>query len=160
MKNLLADDVRTQHEKSFATIKGIVEAFPEDKWLIPHGDDYYIPCRIAYHLAIFIDGAVAGGFSDPDFRTRVPFGDWHDATAETLPSKSKFLAYYDEVIARANKALATLDDENVKAPNEPERARMGATHLGGFMGVMRELAAHTGELNKMLIENGLDDIWV
>jgi len=26
--------------------------------------------------------------------------------------------------------------------------------------MMRELSDHTGELNKMLIENGLPDVWV
>jgi len=160
MSNLLANDVRTLHEKCFATIRGIVEAFPEEKWLVPHGDDYYIPSRIAYHLAVFIDGAVAGGFADPDFRSKAPFGAWHEGTAETLPDKTKLLAYYDEVIERANKALAAIDDDRVVAPIEPERARMGQTQLAGYMYVMRELSAHTGELNKMLIENGLDDIWM
>ena len=46
MSNLLADDVRKVHERSFATIREIAEAFPEDKWLKPHADDYYIPSRI------------------------------------------------------------------------------------------------------------------
>ena len=38
-------------------------------------------------------------------------------------------------------------------------SRFGKTKIGAHMMTMRELSAHTGELNKMLIENGLDDIW-
>ena len=159
MSNLLADDVRKVHERSFATIREIAEAFPEDKWLKPHGDDYYIPSRIAYHIANFIDGAVAGGFSDPDFRSKAPFGSWIEGTAETLPNKADFIAYLDGVIARANAELAKLDDAAVTAATEPAKARMGATQVGAFMGVMREVAAHTGEMNKMLVEDGVDDIW-
>ena len=159
MSNPLADDVRKMHERSFATIRDIAEAFPEDKWLKAHGDDYYIPSRIAYHIANFIDGAVGGGFKDPDFRNKAPFGSWIEGTAETLPGKAAFITYLDEVIARANAELAKLDDAAVTGPSEPEKARMGATQVGAFMSVMREVAAHTGEMNKMLVEDGIDDIW-
>ena len=160
MSNILADDVRSQYDKAFATIRGIVEAFPDDKWLVPHGDEYYIPCRIVYHLAVFIDSQIGGGYKDPDFNAKVPFGAWHKATAETLPDKKAFAAYYDEVIGRAQKELAALDDDAVVAPIEPERARFGATQIGAHLLMMRELSAHTGELNKMLIENGKDDVWI
>ena len=159
MSKVLADDLRVQYDKAFETIGGIVEAFPEDKWLVPHGDEYYIPCRIAYHLAIFIDGMVADGFKDPDFRAKVPYGDWKTGTAETLPDKGAFAAYYKEVIGRAKNVLAALDDDAVTAMQGPEMSRFGKTKIGAHMMTMRELSAHTGELNKMLIENGLDDIW-
>jgi len=157
---MLANDVRGQYDKAFATIRGIVEIFPEDKWLVPHGDEYYIPCRIAYHLAVFIDSLIAGGSKDPDFNKKLPFGAWHEGTSETLPDKAKFLPYFNEAAARAQKALEGLEDSAVIAENEPERARFGATQLGMHLYFMRELSAHTGELNKMLIENGLDDVWV
>ena len=159
MSTVLADDLRVQYDKAFGTIEGIIEAFPEDKWLVPHGDEYYIPCRIAYHVAIFIDGMVAGGFKDPDFREKVPFGDWKNATAETLPGKDALAAYYKEVIGRAQSVLAVLDDDAIMAMQSPELLRFAKTKLGAHMMTMRELSAHTGELNKMLIENGLDDIW-
>jgi len=159
MSDILANDVRTQYEKAFATIKGIVEAFPEDKWLVPHGDVYYIPSRIAYHLASFIDGLIAGGYSDPDFRSKLPFGAWIDGTPETLPNKKAFIGYYDEVIGRANKVLSALDDAKVTEQLPADMARFGATQIGAHLRNMRELSAHTGELNKMLIENGIDDIW-
>ena len=160
MSDLLANDVRTQYDKAFATIKGIAEAFPEDKWLVPHGDEYYIPSRIAYHVATFIDGLIAGGYADPDFRSKLPFGAWHDGTAKTLPDKKAFIGYYDQVVARAQKALSAIDDAGVTAQMDPERARFGATQVGAHLYNMRELSAHTGELNKMLIENGIDDVWV
>lgn len=160
MSNILSDDVRTKYEKAFATIRGIAEAFPEERWLEPHGDVYYIPSRIAYHLAVFIDGFVAGGMKSPDFREKLPFGSWHEGTAATLPDKKAFLSYYEEVVGRAQKVLEGLDDNAVTAPIEPERVRMGATQIGAHMQAMRELSAHSGELNKMLIENGKDDIWV
>ena len=159
MSDLLANDVRKLYDRSFDTISGILDVFPESKWMEPHGDEYYIPSRIAYHLAEFIDGAVAGGFSDPEFKNKLPFGDWHNATAETLPGKDALVAYYNEAVGRAKKALATLDDDGVTALLPPEMARMGATRVGAHMGIMRELSAHTGELNKMLIENGIDDVW-
>jgi len=160
MSDILANDVRTKYGHAFATVRGIAEAFPEDKWLTPHGDEYYIPSRIAYHLTGFIDSFVAGGYKDPDFNAKQPFGSWRDGTPETLPSKSAFLPYYDEVIARAQKELASLDDAAITAVIEQERARFGATQIGLHLMIMREISAHTGELNKMLIENGLDDIWV
>ena len=159
MSDILANDVRKQYNRAFDTIKGILDVFPESKWLEQHGDEYYIPSRITYHLAEFIDGAVAGGFKDPDFKEKLPFGDWHQSTAETLPGKSELITYYNEVIERAKKMLDAIDDESVTALLPPEMARMGASQIGAHMGVMRELSAHTGELNKMLIENGLDDIW-
>jgi len=159
MSDVLANDVRVKYQKAFDTIRGILEAFPEDKWLVAHGDEYYIPSRIAYHLAEFIDGAVAGGFKDPDFKNKLPFGDWHHSTAETLPGKAALAAYFEEAVARATKALDAIDDESVTALLPPEMARMGATQLGAHLGVMRELSAHTGEMNKMLIENGIDDVW-
>ena len=159
MSTILADDLRVQYDKAFETVGGIIEAFPEDKWLVPHGDEYYIPCRIAYHIAVFIDGMVADGFKDPDFRAKVPFGDWKIGTAETLPDKSALAAYYKEVIGRAKNVLAALDDDAVTAMQAPEMSRFGTTKIGAHMMTMRELSAHTGELNKMLIENGQDDIW-
>ena len=159
MSTILADDVRTQYDKAFETVEEIIKAFPEDKWRVAHDDDYYIPCRIAYHIAVFIDGFVADGFKDPDFREKVPFGDWKTATADTLPEKAAFAAYYKEVIARAKNVLAALDDDAVTATQPPEMSRFAKTKIGAHMMTMRELSAHTGELNKMLIENGLDDIW-
>ena len=159
MSTILTDDVRAQYDKALETVGAIIEAFPEDKWLAEHGDEYYIPCRIAYHIAVFIDGMVADGFKDPDFRTKVPFGDWKTATAEMLPDKSTFAVYYNGVITRAKNVLAALDDDAIMAMEEPKMSRFANTKIGAHMMTMRELSAHTGELNKMLIENGLDDIW-
>jgi len=130
MSNKLADDVRAQYERAFATVRGIIEAFPEEKWLTPHGDEYYIPSSIAYHIASFIDGAVAGGFKDPDFRSKLPYGEWHGITPDRLPAKGALLSYYDEAIARARAALSIIDDGSVVALLPPEMARMGASHLG------------------------------
>ena len=159
--DILTNDVKKQYDRSFATLRAIIEAFPEDKWLAEHGDEYYIPSRIAYHLAVFIDGFVAEGMkNDPDFRDNRPFGSWKDGTAATLPGKAALLGYYDESVARAEAILDKLDDAAVVAAIEPERARMGESNLGAHMYVMREIADHTGELNKMLIENGIDDIWM
>ena len=159
MSTILADDVRNQYDKAFATVEGILDAFPDDKWLVPHGDEYYIPCRIAYHVAVFIDGMVAEGSKDPDFRAKLPFGDWKTGTAETLPARAALTAYYKEAVGRAKTVLSALDDDAIVALQPPESSRFGKTKLGAHMMVMRELSAHTGELNKMLIENGLDDIW-
>ncbi|MDR3122019.1 MAG: hypothetical protein LBU58_11915 [Clostridiales bacterium] len=141
-------------------MRGIAEAFPESKWKEPHGNVYYIPSRIAYHLAVFIDWQLARGYKDPDFSSKLPYGAWMEATAETLPDKKAYLTYLDAAIERAQKVLATLDDDNVTAPTEPDRARFGANQMGVHLYNMRELSAHTGELNKMLIENGIDDVWV
>ena len=160
MSDIIANDVRTSYEKAFTTIKKIAEAFPEDKWLAIHGDEYYIPSRIAYHLAGFIDGMIAGGNKDPEFRSKMPFGSWYDGTAETLPGRDAFIAYLDGAVGRANAALASLDDAGLTAQVDPEKARFGATQIAVHLHAMRELSAHTGELNKMLIENGMDDIWV
>ena len=159
MSDLLANDVRNMFDRSFATVRAIIEAFPEDKWLKPHGDEYYIPSSIAYHIASFMDGAVAGGRKDPDFVAKLPFGEWHGITADRLPSKSALLAYYDEAEARSKKALADITDADVSKALPPEMARFGATQLGAYIAWVREIAAHTGEMNKMLIENGIDDIW-
>ena len=159
MSDLLANDVRNMFDKAFATVRGIFEIFPEDKWLVPHGDEYYIPSSIAYHIATFLDSMVAGGYKDPDFKAKQPFGDWHGITVDRLPSKSAFLEYYYGVEARAKQALSTISDADVTAALPPEMARMGATQLGAYLGWIREVADHTGEMNKMLIENGIDDIW-
>lgn len=159
MSNALANDVRNMFDRAFATVKGIIEIFPEDKWLAPHGDDYYIPSSIAYHIASFMDGAVAGRFKDPDYRTSLPFGEWHGITPDRLPGKAALLAYYIEVEDRCKKALAGITDDEVTAALPPEMARMGATQLGAYLGWMREISDHTGEMNKMLIENGIDDVW-
>ena len=159
MSSILANDVRAQYDKSFSTIRDIVEIFPKNKWLEPHGDEYYIPCRIAYHLAIFIDRMVANGFQDPDFTSKLPYGSWTEATANDLPDKTTFLSYYDEVIGRAQEVLAFLDDDILSVALEPERAWMGTSQIGAHLYSMRELSAHTGELNKMLIENGVHDVW-
>jgi len=159
MSMILADDVRNQYNRAFETVELIIAAFPEDKWLVAHDDDYYIPSRIAYHIAQFIDGFVADGFKDPAFREKAPFGDWKTGTAETLPKKAPFAVYYKEVVARAKNVLAAMDDDAVTAAMPEEMARFAATKVGSHMMIMRELSAHTGELNKMLIENGIDDIW-
>ena len=159
MSDILANDVRKIFDRTFATARAIFEVFPEDKWLVPHGDEYYIPSSIAYHIASFIDGAVAGGFKDPEFRSKLPFGEWHGITPDRLPGKGAFLAYYDEVEARAKNALSAITDADVTAALPPEMARMGATQLGAYLAWVREVADHTGEMNKMLIENGIDDIW-
>ena len=160
MSNVVANDVRDKYDKAFATIRGILDAFPEDKWLTPHGDEYYIPCRIAYHLAVFIDGIIAGNFSNPDFAASLPFGNWKEGTADTFPDKKTFIPYFEEAVAKGNEALAALTDEALFVPFEPDKARFGATPVGMHLSFMRELSDHTGELNKMLIENGLEDVWI
>ena len=159
MNNLMANDVKAQYDRAFATIRGIVEAFPEGKWLEPHGDAYYIPCRIAYHLAVFTDRFLAGGYKDPDFNAKLPFGNWMEATAGTLPGKPAYLSYYDTVIEKAKKELAGLDDGILASPIAPEMIRLGSSQMGVHVYAMRELSAHTGELNKMLVEDGEDDVW-
>lgn len=160
MSELLLNDVRRQYDMVFRTLRMIVETFPEDRWLEPHGDIYYIPCRLAYHLAVVIDNHVAGGFKDKDFASKLPYGKWIEAKAEDLPPKAEFLVYLDAVLDRAEKALAVLDDSTLTEPMEPERARMGTTQLGRHLYMMRELSDHTGELNKMLIEDGHEDVWI
>ena len=160
MSEVLANDVRLQYQKTFTTIRRIVETFPEDQWLQPHGDEYYLPCRIAYHLAVVIDNYVAGGYKDKDFASKLPYGKWSEATAEILPNKAEFMVYFSAVLGRADRALATLNDEILLSPLEPERTWMGGTQMALHLYMMRELSDHTGELNKMLIENGLSDVWV
>lgn len=159
MSDLMAKDVISQYDRAFATIRGIVEAFPEDAWRKPHGDIYYIPSRIAYHLAVFTDRFTAAGYKDPDFASKLPFGAWMEATPETLPDRAAFLAYFDGVVAKAKEALSGLDDEALASPPAQEVSRLGASQAGVHVYSMRELSAHTGELNKMLIENGIDDVW-
>lgn len=160
MSDILANDVKLHYERTFATLRGIAEAFPKDRWLEPHGDEYYIPSRIAYHLASYIDRQMTDGYKDKDFDSKCPFGVWIKGDAGTLPDKDAYLAYYDEVIARAREKLAALDDDALLAPAEPERARLGASQLGLHLYMMREVCAHIGELNKMLIEDGQDDVWI
>ena len=160
VNDALPNEIRMFYTKTFATIRGIVDAFPEDKWLQPHGCDYYLPSRIAYHLAVVIDGQVAGGSDDPDFRSKLPYGLWMEATAETLPNKQAFITYLNEVIERADQVLNSLNSENLFAPADPERPWRGSSQLSVLIYCLREIAAHTGELNKMLIENGIDDVWV
>jgi hypothetical protein len=160
MSQLLANDLRTHYKGAFDTVRGIVEAFPKDRWLEPHGDIYYIPCRIAYHLAGFIDGFVAGGIRDKDFFAKQPYGKWSEAKAEDLPDRDAFLSYLGGVLARAEQELAGLDDEYLTSPVEPEKARLGASQIGTHLYFMREISDHTGELNKMLIEDGGEDVWI
>ena len=159
MSEILANDLRMQYKKTFSTIRGIVEAFSEERWREPHGDVYYIPCRMAYHLAVVIDSHIVGGFRDKDFAANLPYGKWSDAQAENLPDKTEFLAYFSGVLSRAEKANAALNDEGLMSPIEPERAWMGTTQMGMHLYMMRELSDHTGELNKMLIEDGGQDVW-
>ena len=163
MSEKLLSDIKLQYERTFDTIRKIVEIFPENRWLRPHGDEYYIPSRIAYHIAEFIDGQIGGGFKDPEFFEKLPFGPWFKATVEELPDKNALTTYLDESIARAQKALADADSDVLMLPVEQERAwmaeRMGATRLGAHVYIIRELSAHTGEMNKMLVENGLEDVW-
>jgi hypothetical protein len=160
MSEILANDVRTQYKKAFQTIRGIVEAFPEERWLKPHGHDYYLPCRIAYHLAVVIDNHLAGGFKDKEFSAKLPYGRWTEATAEILPDRKEYLAYFDSAVGRAVKVLDSIADEDLSLPIEPERAWMGASRMGAYLYLLRELSDHTGELNKMLIENGVPDVWI
>ena len=160
MSDIAANDVRDRYDKAFATVRGILETFPEEQWLKPHGDEYYIPCRIAYHLAVFIDGYIGGNSGNPDFAAKLPYGNWKEATAETLPDKKTFVPYFEEAVKKGQKALATLTDESLLTPVAPDRVRFGATTVGMHLQFMRELSAHTGELNKMLVENGLEDVWI
>lgn len=160
MSELLSNDIHRQYDMVFRTLRKIVETFPEDRWLEPHGDVYYIPCRIAYHLAVVIDNHVAGGFKDKDFASNLPYGKWIEAKAEDLPLKAEFIAYLNAVLDRAEKALSALDDNTLAQPIEPERARVGGAQIGLHLYMMRELSAHTGELNKMLIEDSREDVWI
>jgi len=157
----MSDDVRFQMDKTMATIRTIVEVFPKEQWLKIQGpDSYYIPCRIAYHLAVVIDRMVAGGFKDPDFTAKLPYGAWMEATAETLPNQEDLLVYLDATIARAKQELTAMDDATLASPIEEARGWMGASQLGAILYALRELSDHTGELNKMLLDNGVSDIWI
>lgn len=158
--DILSNDLRAQYKKAFQTILGIVDAFPETRWLEPHGDEYYIPCRIAYHIAVVIDKHVAGGFRDKDFEVSLPYGRWIDAKAENLPGKKEFQAYLAGILSRAEQALSHVSGGDFTNPVEPERSWVGATQFGLHLYLMRELSDHTGELNKMLIEDGAQDVWI
>ena len=160
MSEILANDLRAQYKGVFGTIRGIIEAFPEDRWLTPHGDVYYIPCRIAYHLACVIAKQIAGGFKDKDFAAKLPYGNWIEAKAEDLPDKKEFLSYFNGVLGKAEKVLPTLNDDALTSPIEAERAWLGTSQMGLHLYMMRELSDHTGELNKMLIEDGKQDVWI
>lgn len=156
----MTNDLRAQYGKAFRTIRQIAQAFSDDRWREPHGDVYYIPSRIAYHLAAVIDKQVAGGFRDKDFALKLPYGNWMEAKAEDLPGREEFLAYFDAAVQRAEKDLNTLNDEDMTAPIEQERAWIGASQMGAHLYLMREISDHTGELNKMLIEDGGEDVWI
>ena len=161
MSDILVKDIRLQFGKALDTLRGIAEAFPADRWLEIHGDDeFYIPSRIAYHAASYIDFRMMGGSNDPDFNAHLPFGPWMDATAKTLPSKADFLGYYDGLYPRIQEMLTALTDQSLSDPLEPEMPHYGATRLGLYLYMLRELSAHAGELNKMLVEDGLQDVWV
>ena len=161
MTNLsIIDDIRAIYQKSFATVRAIVETFPEDKWLVPHSDEYYIPSRIAYHIATFISRHFAGGMNDPEFHAKLPYGYWMDATSETLPNKRDFLVYYNAIIEKAEETLAALGEDTIHEPSDPARAWIGESYIGILVYCLREIADHTGELNKMLVENGFDDIFI
>ncbi|NLV50609.1 MAG: hypothetical protein GXY20_07950 [Clostridiales bacterium] len=160
MSDIMAKDLREQYRKTFSTVRKIVETFPEERWREPHGDIYYIPCRIAYHIALVIDRFIADGYKDRDFQAKVPYGNWAEAKAEALPDRAEFLAYYDGIIARAEKVLADISDEALKAPLPQEISFFAESLIGLHMCMMREISDHTGELNKMLVDNGLEDVWV
>ena len=160
MSEILANDVRLQYQRAFQTIRKIAEAFPESRWREPHGHEYYIPCRIAYHLAVVIDSMVAGGSEGQDLKAKLPYGNWMEATAKDLPDRSSFLAYFDAVIGRAEGALTSLNDEFLLSPMDARWAWIGASQMGMHLYMMRELSDHTGELNKMLTEDGVPDVWV
>lgn len=160
MNDVLSNDVRAQYRKTFQTIRKIAEDFPEDRWREPHGHVYYIPCRIAYHLAVVIDNHIAGGFKDKDFSAKLPYGRWSEAKAENLPDRNEYLTYFDGVLGRAEMILAVLTDDILMSQLEPERAWMGTSQMGLHLYMMRELSDHTGELNKMLIEDGIPDVWI
>jgi hypothetical protein len=111
-------------------------------------------------LAVVIDSQIASGFKDKDFTAKLPYGKWIEAKVENLPERNEFLAYFDGALSRAEKVLATLDDDSLTSQVEPERAWLGTSQMGVHLYMMRELSAHTGELNKMLIEDGKQDVWI
>jgi len=152
MGNVLSDEIRAYYTKVFNTITGVVADFPDDKWLVPHGDDYYIPSRIAYHIAQVIGGGLGG-------LTEAPWGRWIESGADTLPDKAAFLPYLDKCIGKAKEAISSLTDEDLSKPGDKDKPWLGAIGLGKHLTMMREISAHTGELNKMRIEDGLEDIW-
>jgi hypothetical protein len=160
MSAILSNDLRLQCGKAFRTLRGIVEVFPVSRWREPHGDEYYIPCRIAYHLAAVIGFYAAGGSKDKDFFAKLPYGRWIDAKADDLPGQAEFLVYLDAVLVRAEQELSKLTDSDLYLPIDPERAWAGSSNLGLYLFFLRELSDHTGELNKMLIENGVQDVWI
>jgi len=161
MSDILANDVRLQFNKALDTLRGIAEVFPAERWLEVHGDDvFYIPSRIAYHAASYIDFQMMGGIKDPDFDAKLPYGSWRNGTAQTLPSKEAFLSYYDGLYPRIQEMLNALTDESLSAPLEPERPHYGKSLLSVYLYMLRELGAHEGELNKMLVDNGIEDVWV
>jgi len=94
------------------------------------------------------------------FQANLPFGSVREATIETLPKKEDFAPYLAEAVGRAQEALAALDDEFLTSPLDEQRAWLGGSQMAVYLYFLRELSVHSGELNKMLVENGIDDIWV
>ena len=88
------------------------------------------------------------------------YGKWTEAKSEQLPDRKEFLAYFDAVLERAGIALANINDDILMLPIEQERAWMGVIQMGVHLYMFRELSDHTGELNKMLIEDGGQDVWI
>ena len=95
-----------------------------------------------------------------DFAAKLPYGNWIEAKAEDLPDKKEFLSYFNGVLGKAEKVLPTLNDDALTSPIEAERAWLGTSQMGLHLYMMRELSDHTGELNKMLIEDSKQDVWI
>jgi len=152
MGNVLSDEIRVCYEKVFGTISEVVADFPNVRWLAPHGDDYYLPCRIAYHIAVVLGNRIGGV-------TEFPWGRWIEADASQLPEKAAFLPWMNMCFDKAREALSALTDEDLTKPGDKDKPLLGTIELGRHLTMMREISAHTGELNKMRVEDGLEDIW-
>lgn len=154
----LAGEIGKQYDSAFRTLREIVRAYPEAGWRKPHGDDYLVPCRIAYHLALCIEYEILSGFRDQGRNFHPPFGEWLETKAGALPGKGDFMVYLDGVLARAETEVGGLSDGGLDLPSEPEQAWAGACRMSLHLYMLRELSAHCGELNAMLVQDGAEDV--
>jgi hypothetical protein len=160
MGNRIAGDLKKQYEGVFRTLRAIAGAYPEAGWRRPHGDDYLIPCRILYHIALCIRYHILAGFEDPAYYDTLPWGRWNLAGVEDLPGMDEFKQYMEGILSQAETEISKLDDGALMLPPEEGRAWAGGTRLAVHMYLMREFSDHIGELNAMMLQDGAaDTVW-
>jgi uncharacterized damage-inducible protein DinB len=145
---MLGQTMSKQVDRAFNTLRSAIRNCPDDLWRAGEGR-YLVTARLAFHALEAIDYHLG---PDPETFDWAKSGlDWEGSEASELWDRERTLRYWEEMLA---KALRFVDDP-AGLLGEDVQPRFFLSRLDHLCYALRHLSQHTGEINALLRQAGV-----